>query len=107
LDFLDEALCSIPTTDDVYRQCLRKLQAICGARTALPSSHIISGDLARVGETPVAFGGFADVWEGNHGGRKVCIKVLRISLRDTGDLRKVRIRDRQIVLNTEGHLWAL
>jgi len=38
----------------------------------------------------MAFGGFADVWEGTLGGRKVCIKVLRVSLNDDQSLTKVR-----------------
>jgi len=57
----------------------------------LPSSCAISGDLVRVGGNPVAFGGFADVWEGIHGGRRVCVKVLRVSLDDGKVLPKVRI----------------
>lgn len=87
-----QALGAIPTTDDVFRQCLRKLRAICGCHTTLPSSHIVSGDLTRLGDHPIAFGGFADVWEGTMGGRKVCVKALRVSLNDDQSLTKVRIR---------------
>ena len=90
-----QALGAIPTTDDVFRQCLRKLRAICGYHATLPSSHIISGDLAKAGEGPIAFGGFADVWKGTHGGRRVCIKVLRVSLNDDESLTKVRVRRRR------------
>jgi hypothetical protein len=31
-----------------------------------------------MGDNPVAYGGFADVWEGKLGDEKVCIKVLRM-----------------------------
>ena len=86
-----QALTVIPTADDVSRQCLRKLQAICGDNVTLPSSYTVSGELARVGDEPVAFGGFADVWEGTHCGRKVCIKALRVTLSDDASLAKVRI----------------
>lgn len=87
-----KALCSIHTTDDVFRQCLRKLRAICGTHATLPSSHIISGALTRIGVSAIAYGGFADVWHGEYAGRKVCIKALRVSQNDTKGLRKVRTR---------------
>jgi len=62
----------------------------------LPSSYTISGDLVRVGDHPIVFGGFADVWEGTRGGRKVCVKALRISMHDDEALAKVRVRHRHI-----------
>ena len=68
-----------PITNDDSRRCLHKLQAICGHHKILPSSYNVSGDLIRVGDEAVASGGFADVWEGIHNGRKVCIKHLRIT----------------------------
>lgn len=64
----------------------------------LPSSYTVSGEIARVGDRPIALGGFADVWEGTHGGRKVCVKWLRVSLNDNQTLKKVRIRHRRILL---------
>ena len=85
-----QALAVIPPAEDVSRRCLRKLQAICGDNMTLPSSYTISGDLARVGDGPVAYGGFADVWEGVHCRRKVCIKVLRVTLSHGHTLTKVR-----------------
>jgi len=86
-----QALGAISTADDVSRQCLRKLQAICGDNMTLPSSYAVSGDLARVGDDPVAFGGFADVWEGTRSDTKVCIKALRVTLNDDPTLAKVCI----------------
>ena len=32
----------------------------------------------KTSDDPVAYGGFADVWEGSLGGEKVCVKVLRV-----------------------------
>ena len=84
-----QALNVICTTDDVSRRCLRKLQVICSGNMTLPSSYTVSSDLARVGDGPVAFGGYADVWEGTHCDRKVCIKVLRVALNDDPALTKV------------------
>jgi len=78
-----QALGAIPTTDDVFRQCLHKLHTICGHHMTLPSSHNVSGDLARVGDYPISTdGGTADVWEGTHNGRKVCIKCPRVCVED-------------------------
>ncbi|KAF9648576.1 kinase-like protein [Thelephora ganbajun] len=61
----------------------------------LPSSYnvLLSGDLARVGDHPVANGGFADVWEGTHGGRRVCIKHLRISMKNRQTVTKSFFRE--------------
>ena len=87
---------TIPTTNDASRQCLSKLQAICGDNMILPSSYAISGELAKAGGHPIAFGTLADVWEGVHGGRKVCVKVLKISTHDDQTLAKVCIRHRHI-----------
>lgn len=68
-----------PIADDVFRRCLHKLRTICCHHAILPSSYTISGNLARVGDDPVAFGGFSDVWEGTYNSNKVCIKHLRVS----------------------------
>ena len=84
-----QALAIIPTADDVSRLCLHRLQAICSHHGILPPSHIIAGGLIRVGDYPVASGGFADVWEGVHDNTKVCIKCPRITIRDRKDMEKV------------------
>jgi len=85
-----QALDTIPTADDVYRQCLHKLQAICDDHMTLPSSHKVSGDLARVGDYPISVdGGTADVWEGTCGSRKVCIKCPRVSEKDLQTVTRV------------------
>jgi len=94
-----QALNVVPTTDDVFRQCLHKLQAICGHHMTLPSSHNVSGDLARVGGYPISVdGGTADVWEGTHGGKKVCIKCPRVCMEDLRTVTQVRIQHRCISL---------
>ena len=85
-----QVLGAIASPDDVSRQCLRKLQAVCSGSMTLPSSYTISGDLSRIGDKPAAYGGFADVWEGTHCNTKVCIKALRVTLNDDPILAKVR-----------------
>jgi len=92
-----QALGIISVTDDVSRQCLHKLQAICGHHMTLPSSYNISGDLARVGHYPIANGGFADVWEGTHNGRRVCIKCPRVCVQDLQAVTQVRIQHRHVL----------
>ena len=84
-----QVLCTIPVTDDIFRQCLRKLQAICEYHMTLPSSYNASEDLVKVGGYTIADGGFADVWEGTHRGRKVCIKCLRVSVKNHETVTKV------------------
>ena len=90
-NYTPQAIDVIPTTDDVARQCVNKLQVICGHHTILPPSCIASGKIDRMGDDPVARGVIADVWEGIHDGEKVTIKCLRASLVDNKTLKKVRI----------------
>ena len=49
-----------------------------------------------MGENPVAFGGFSDVWKGTHNGNEVCIKHLRIAQ-----------RDREVTEKVSGRCWLL
>jgi len=72
----------------------------------LPSSHNVSGHLTRTGDSPAAFGGYADVWEGNYDGRKVCVKVMRISAKDDRTPEKVRIRYKYVFVVSAKQLWA-
>ena len=85
-----QALGAIPTTDDVARECLDKLQAICAHHTTLPSSHIVSSGITRMGDHPIALGGIADAWEGTYRGEKVSIKSLRVSTGNFQAIKKVR-----------------
>ena len=87
-----QALDSIPTTDNGARECINKLQAVCGHRAVLSSPYIASGQLARVGDDPIDRSTIADVWEGTYRSRKVSIKCLRIPTKDHKTLEKVRVR---------------
>ena len=75
-----QALSAITATNDVSLQCLHRLQIISGHHMVLPSSYTVSGETTRIGDRAIAFGGFADVWEGTCGDKKVCVKWLRVSL---------------------------
>jgi len=87
-----QTLSTISADDDLSRQCLHKLQAICAHRATLPSSYIISRGIARVGRGPIALGGIADVWEGTYRGNRVSIKSLKIPLSGDLAIEKVCIR---------------
>ena len=59
----------------------------------LPSSYAVSGQLAMVGDGPIARGAIADVWEGTYHNKKVSVRCLRAPLNDDQTLKKVRSRD--------------
>jgi len=82
----------LSTHDDVSRQCLHKLQAVCAHRETLPSSYIVSGNIARDGGHPITYGGIADVWEGTYRHRRAYIKLLKAHLNGNQALKKVCIR---------------
>ena len=72
---------------------LNKLQTICSDNAALPSSYIVSGELARVGDGPIAFGAIVDVWDGTYRDKEVSIKSLRVQTKNFEVLKKVRVLD--------------
>lgn len=65
----------------------KKFRQLCGRAGSLPASHIISENLIRTSEEPVASGGYGDVWEGIYNDKRVAIKALRVYRDD--DVRKV------------------
>jgi len=87
-----QTLGAISADDGLSRQCLLKLQIICGHHALLPSSYIASGQIASVGHGPIARSAIADVWEGTYHGKKVSIRCLRAPLNDGRSLKKVRSR---------------
>ena len=87
-----QALSTISADDDLSRQCLHRLQAICAHRATLPSSYIISRGITRVGRGPIALGGIADVWEGTYRGERVSIKSLKIPPSGDQTIKKVCTR---------------
>lgn len=56
----------------------------------LPSSCIVSSQIARVGHGPIAIGAIVDVWEGTtHLGKKLSIRCLKVLLDDDQAVKKV------------------
>jgi hypothetical protein len=66
------------------RRFSRLLYKICKACGILPASYVIQLELTHVGEVEWS-GGFADVSKGEHQGRPVAIKQLRIGTNDEFD----------------------
>jgi len=84
-----QTLGAISADDDLSRQCLHKLQAICVRHAILPSPYIISRGITRVGRDPIALGGIANVWEGTYRGKRVLIRSLKIPLSGDQTIKKV------------------
>ena len=71
----------------MHESCSRALLQICGSQALLPQSLTIRPRYDST-KNPLYRGGFADVWEGQHDGRDVAVKGLRISSRD--DYKRIR-----------------
>ena len=93
-----QALSVISANRDISRRCLHKLQEICGHRSTLPSSYIVSGEIVRVGSGPTTAGAVANAWEGTYLGKKVSIRCLKIPLGGGRALKKVRVRYHKTLL---------
>ena len=81
----------------------KKFRQLCGLAGSLPASHIISEDLIRTSEEPVASGGYGDVWEGIYNDKRVAIKALRVYRDD--DVRKVSKVIHLAFLISRQQLW--
>ncbi|KAF9646896.1 kinase-like protein [Thelephora ganbajun] len=86
INYLNDVLGQLDRVGQSFRKCFQVLQKICGLRAALPTSCQVSGAPSYTTETPVAFGGFCDVYRGTLGtGADICIKKIRICARDDID----------------------
>ena len=66
--------------------CLQSLYRICSHRALLPTSLKVPVSFERTGDA-LYRGGYADVWRGDHCGRDVAVKVIRIY--SDSDLQRV------------------
>ncbi|KAF9644930.1 kinase-like protein, partial [Thelephora ganbajun] len=71
------------------RKCLAASRRICGRQALLPRSAQIPICYNRL-DNPLYRGGYADVWKGEHQGRDVAVKVLRVY--STSDFDKITSR---------------
>ncbi|KAK0213803.1 hypothetical protein IW262DRAFT_332459 [Armillaria fumosa] len=83
---LDDA----PHSDWYHTACVKCLQALCQARSIVPSSLCLR-DVTREGVNPVAGGGFADIWKGRLQDTQVCLKVLRIFAPEKDQAKLLRV----------------
>ena len=67
-------------------RCLNTLCGICSRHGLLPRSVQIPLCYNRL-DAPLYHGGYAEVWKGQHQGREVAVKVLKVCLAD--DLNKI------------------
>ena len=79
---------NLPTSQ--RQKCLAILRKLCGSRCLLPDSHNISDGLVVDTSSPVASGGYADVYKGVYKGLFVAVKVLRRCQIDEDDLNKIK-----------------
>ena len=68
------------------KKCLSALCKICGRQALLPRSLRVPLCYDR-SDDPLYRGGYADVWKGEHRGRHVAVKVLRVY--STSDFDKI------------------
>ena len=73
-------------TPRLRKKCLNALYKVCGRQALLPRSLQIPPRYDR-SVAPLYRGGYADVWMGEHQGRKVAVKVLRVY--STSNLGKI------------------
>ena len=84
------------------RRCFRGLVKLCGEHGILPRSYIIpESRIQKLGDSPISFGGFSDVWPGIYNetedekdedaGKCVAIKIIQCcSTGDAQAIKKVR-----------------
>jgi hypothetical protein len=87
-----QALSAISANHKVSRQCLRKLQAICDRSSTLPSSYVLSDEVATVGGDPIPLGENTELLEGSCGDKKVSVKRPTATSADDETHRKVCVR---------------
>ena len=82
----DQALDLPDLSPRLRKKCLSALCKICGRQALLPRSLQIPLCYDR-SDSPLYRGGYADVWKGEHRGRHVAVKVLRVY--STSDFDKI------------------
>jgi serine/threonine protein kinase len=89
IDILDQAMHSTQAHPGIVEKFHRTLIKTCGQTGLLPSSYMLSEGLTKIGNLPIASGGFADVWKGLYKDHGVAIKSLRVyDMSKFDDIRK-------------------
>ena len=61
-----------------FGECLRELRYMCGTRTILPTSYILSSPLQEIGSQFVASGDSSEGYGATLDGSRVCVKRVRV-----------------------------
>ena len=100
----DQALDSPNLLLWLRRECLTTLSRMCGRHALLPRSLQIPLCYNRL-DTPLYDGGSANVWRGNHEGRPVAVKALKVyqssnivRIRSVGSFCMVRVCIKRLIL---------
>ena len=72
----------LDSSSPALRMCLLELRRICGVRGILPTSYTLSPDHLKIDSSPFVAGGFGDLYKGTLDGSPVCVKRMRVYLRD-------------------------
>ena len=86
-----QAFDSLDPSGSAFRKCLRELRAVCGARGMLPTSYMLSASLLHIETDPFASGGYGDVYHGTLDGSRVCIKRVRVYVKE-GPKKATKVR---------------
>jgi predicted unusual protein kinase regulating ubiquinone biosynthesis (AarF/ABC1/UbiB family) len=79
----------LPTHSDLYKRSVHKLRDLCGQTGSLPEGYTLTDAIALNDPDPISHGGFSDVYRAMCSGRPVALKVLRVSVDDRANVRKV------------------
>jgi hypothetical protein len=81
----------MPTHTKLYKRSLHRLRDLCGRSGSLPEVYFLAHDIELLDSNPVSHGGFSDVYRGTCAGNSVALKVLRVSVDDRENVKKVRL----------------
>jgi hypothetical protein len=76
---------------DLHKRTLYKLCDLCGRSGLLPESYCLVEDIQLLGNRPISLGGSSDVFRGTYAERLVAVKVLRVSVDDQDNVKKVQL----------------
>jgi len=72
-------------------RCFRGLVKICGECGILPNPYIIPGSkIQKLGNSPVASGGFSDVWPGVYGEDESTVAIKVVRYYESDDIQKIK-----------------
>ncbi|KAG7090203.1 hypothetical protein E1B28_011806 [Marasmius oreades] len=89
-----QAISESPGTPTNSRSLIFKLMLQLSKRSGLCPQCLAIGNVKKLGDHPVDWGGFGDVWKGKIGEQVVCLKVVKVYLAtDTQQLVKEYMRE--------------